>query len=67
MNDLGNITAAMTQAGLGLKNELVMAWDIWTRGLAAGRWLTLLDQSAGLSFGDAPWILFLQSTSWSDS
>lgn len=46
MNDLGNITAVMTQAGLGMKNELGLAWDIRTRGLAAGRLLTLSDQSS---------------------
>ena len=33
MNDLGNITAAMTQAGLGLDNALLLAWDVGTHAM----------------------------------
>ena len=46
MNDFGNGTAAMAQAGLGLDNALLLAWDIWTRGLDAGRLLAVLDRSS---------------------
>ena len=41
LNDRENITAAVTQAGLGLVNRLLLAWDIWIRGLASGEQLPL--------------------------
>ena len=44
LNDTENIMAAVTQAGLGLVNRLLLAWDIWIRGLAGGGQLPIYSQ-----------------------
>ena len=45
LNDQENITGATTQAGLGLRNEFLVAWDVWTRGLPEDRLPTLESSS----------------------